>query len=70
MQPIVFIEHLPSARQQANSEDTGGNYMKVKILEFVLWLSRLRSQHSVREDAGSIPGFDPWVKDLAAAVDC
>ena len=29
-----------------------------------LWLSRLRTQHSVFEDAGSIPGLPWWVKDL------
>ena len=36
---------------------------KKKIL--ALWLSRLRTQHSVCEDAGWIPGLAQWVKDLA-----
>ena len=40
-------------------------YLAVKKneLEFLLWLSRLRTQHSVQEDATSIPGLTQWVKD-------
>ena len=35
-----------------------------------MWLGRLRtthdtSRHSICEDAGSIPGFAHWIKDLA-----
>ena len=30
-----------------------------------MWLSRLRTRHGLREDVGSIPGLDPWVKDPA-----
>ena len=31
--------------------------------EFPLWLSGLRTQHSVCEDADLIPGLAQWVKD-------
>ena len=31
--------------------------------EFLLWLSGLRTQHSVHEDTGLIPGLTQWVKD-------
>ena len=32
---------------------------------FPLWLSGLRTRHSVHEDVGSIPGLAQWIKDLA-----
>ena len=33
--------------------------------EFLLWLSGLRTRHSVCEDIGPTSGLTPWVKDLA-----
>ena len=35
-----------------------------KCWEFLLWLGRLRTQQSFREDVDSIPGLTQWVKDL------
>ena len=35
------------------------------LQEFLLWFSKLRTWHSVREDVGSIPGLTQWVEDLA-----
>ena len=39
---------------------------KWKDLEFLLWLSWFKTRLSVCEDAGSLPGLAPWVKDLAS----
>ena len=37
---------------------------KLLVLEFPLWLSGLRTQHSVHKDAGLVPRLAQWVKDL------
>ena len=39
------------------------NYKMPPSLEFLLWLSGLRTQHSVLEDTSSICGLAQWVKD-------
>ena len=40
-------------------------FQNLLFLEFPLWLSGLRTWHSVHKDASSIPGLTQWVKDLA-----
>ena len=51
-------------REQPSSDDLLVSSKPV-VLEFPLLLSGLRTQHSVCEDAGSIPGLAQWVKDPA-----
>ena len=36
-----------------------------KVLEFLLWLRGLRTQHSIQEDVGLILGLSQWVKNPA-----
>ena len=43
----------------------GGYEHRKECLEFPLWLSKLRTRHSVHEDVSSNPGLAQWVKDLA-----
>ena len=40
-------------------------FFNLSCVAFPLWLSRLRTQHSVCEDAGLISVLAPWVKDSA-----
>ena len=39
--------------------------VKIMCTEFLLWLSRLKTQYIVCDDTDSIPGLIQWVKDLA-----
>ena len=37
-------------------------HFKKTLLQFLLWLSRLRIQRCLCENVGSIPGLAQWVK--------
>ena len=52
-------------RNTSEPHRTSPQHKEQEIREFPLWLSRLRTRHGLREDVGSIPGLDPWVKDPA-----
>ena len=50
-------------RAKQNQKSRGSETLKTQ--EFPLWLRGLRTQHSVYEVVGLIPGVTQWVKHLA-----
>ena len=42
----------------------GKQKLHIRIEEFLLWLSGLKTQCDLHQDAGLIPGLTQWVKDL------
>ena len=64
--PVLVSGHQHGGRGEDGRQSCiriVGN-LKRKRLEFPLWLSELRTRHSISEVAGSIPGLTQWVKDL------
>ena len=49
--------------REGDSFNMTGVLMKWEIKEFPLWLSGLRTRHSVYKDAGSNPDLPQWAKD-------
>ena len=42
-----------------------GQFLNLSFVEFLLWLSRLRTQRGIHKDRGLIPGLTQWIKDRA-----
>ena len=69
--PDTGCTNLEERKERRREERRGGgrgarfNIGYIPILESPLWLSGLRVQHIVREEAGLIPSVAQWVKDLA-----
>ena len=69
---MSFAKNLDSAIQVCDfwmllnlPETHFSSFLKWANKEFPLWLSRLRTQRYLCEDASLIPGLIQWVKDPA-----
>ena len=57
--------HVDVISHHSQKEALCGSQCKnLEYSESQLWLRRLRTQRSVHEDMGSIPGHSQWVEDL------
>ena len=65
----IAIQHkykrVRKNKEKSKLKELNRIMIKTLLQEFLLRLSRFRTQHSVCEDVGLIPGLAQWVKDLA-----
>ena len=60
---LVLLVRMGLAHGPFYVAEKGGWDLKIAHEEFLLWLNRLRSQHSLHENVGLISGLAHWVKD-------
>ena len=60
----IHCEQISKVRLSIKSKEIFIEFKNQK-LEFLLWLSGLRTWQSICEDADSTPGLAQWVEDLA-----
>ena len=65
---IKYLAHYAVySRFLSTSISSLPSIQELVLAGLLLWLSRLRTQHCLCEDARSIPGLTQWVNDLALA---
>ena len=65
----IALSKCSASRYSFNPKRTPGKgHFKPPFQEFSLWLYGLRTQHSVREDSGSIPGLSGLRIQLASSI--
>ena len=61
---MVLVAAVTQVQSLAQEFPHAAGVAKKQTRSFCLWLSGLRTQHNVCEDAVLIPGLSPWIKDL------
>ena len=61
MSPQFWLKDISQGREVKEVIEVSWGLLKMLSEEFPLWLSGLRTQHSVKEDEGSIPDLTQWV---------